>query len=177
MKHTMKHTIMALPFMAIALSASANAWLEDWKTPHGLPPYDRLALKDYKAAVEAGIAAEEAEEMAIATKAAPPTFDQTPAARDGAGDLLPRITSAFSPIRGTERTDELSAVSRSVIPLFAEQQARYVANRPLFGRIAAVYRGDQSALTEEQRIVLDRKYKEFVRAGALLDEAGQRRFE
>ena len=158
-------------------AAEANAWTEDWKTPYGLPPYDRLALKDYRAAVEAGIAEKEAEEMAIATNAAPPTFDNTIAALDRAGERLSRITSAFSLLRGTERTDELAAVSRSVIPLFAEYNARHVANRPLFERIAALYRGDQSALTEEQRIVLDRRYKGYVRSGALLDEAGQRRFK
>ena len=167
----------AVYMLLINCCSAGNVWTEDWKTPYALPPYDRLALKDYKAAVEAGIAAEEAEEAAIATNAAPPTFDNTIAALDRTGGLLSRITAAFSLLRGTERTDELSAVSRSVIPLFSEHHARYVANRPLFERIAAISRGDTSALTEEQRIVLDRKYKAFVRSGALLDEAGQKRFK
>ena len=156
---------------------AGNAWLEKWDTPYGLPPYERLQLKDYKSAVEAAIAAEDAEFDAIAANPEAPTFANTIAALDRSGRLLSRICCAFSLISGTERTDELMKVSKSVIPLFAAHDAKYVANKKLFARIAAVYNADQSKLTEEERIVLDRRYKSFVRSGALLDEAGQKKMK
>ena len=170
--------VAACSFSLMAgFSAFGNAWLEKWETPYGLPPYERLQLKDYKAAIEAGLAAEDAEFEAIASNPEPPTFANTIAALDRAGALVTRVRGAFDLIAGTERTDELQEVSRAVIPLFSAHYAKYIANKRLFARIAAVYNADQSKLTEEERIVLDRRYKSFVRSGALLDEAGQKRIK
>ena len=180
-KMTKSNVLAALVACSLSLVtpvlAAGNPWLEKWNTPYGLPPYERLQLKDYKAAVEAGIAAEDADFEAIASNPAAPTFENTIAALDRSGQLLTRVTAAFSLISGTERTDELMKVSKSVIPLFAAHDAKYVANKKLFARIAAVYNADQSKLTEEQRIVLDRRYKSFVRSGALLDDAGQKKMK
>lgn len=159
------------------VQTSGNVWLGKWETPYGLPPYDRLRLQDYKAAVETLLAAADAEIESIASNPEPPTFANTVAALDRSGDQLVRIRMAFGLLSGTERTDELKAVSRSVIPLLAEQDAKTVANKRLFARVAAVYGADRSALTEEERIVLDLCYRSFVRAGALLGPSGQKRLK
>ena len=172
-----KTTCAAVAAILTSAACAGNAWLEDWKTPFGMPPFERLTLADYRAAVEAAVKAEDAEIAAIATNLAPADFANTIAALERSGELLARIDLAFDTIFATERTDAHVTVQKELIPLRTAHSAAIAGNRPLFERVAAVYRADQSKLTSEERIVLDRRYKSFVRNGAALDAAGQSRLK
>ena len=57
-----------------------NPLLEEWHTPHATPPFSRIGVGDYLPAFEAAIAASRAEVAAIASNAAPATFENTVAA-------------------------------------------------------------------------------------------------
>jgi len=174
---TTKLTCAALVTLFASTACAGNAWLEDWNTPYGVPPFERLTLSDYRTAVEAAIAAEDAEIAAIVANKEPPTFTNTIAALDRAGILLTRIDYTFDMLFLVERTDEAVAAKKALIPLRTAHNAAIACNQPLFERVAAVYRADQSKLTTEEKIVLERRYKKFVRNGAALNAEGQRRLK
>ena len=41
--------------MAACNDKAVNPFLQDWDTPYGIPPYDRIQVTDYIPAIEAGI--------------------------------------------------------------------------------------------------------------------------
>ena len=51
-----------------------NPFLEEWKTPYGIPPFDKITLADYIPAVKAGIEQQEKELQAILDNPEAPTF-------------------------------------------------------------------------------------------------------
>ena len=59
---------------AIALASCAkdqNPFLQEWDTPYGIPPYDKIKIEHYMPAIKAGIAQQEAEIQAIKSKRNP----------------------------------------------------------------------------------------------------------
>jgi len=156
---------------------AGNAWLEDGKAPYGVPSFEQLKIADYRPAVETAVAAEDAEIAAIVANPEPATFSNTLARLDRMGERLMRIDLLFELLSMTERSDAYIDAQRALIPLRTAHNAALASNHALFERIAAVYQADQSKLTTEERIVLDRWYKNFVRNGAALDAAGQKRLK
>ena len=54
----MKKTILALgaiAMMAACTQTKNNPFLEEWDTPYGIPPFEKIQLTDYIPAVKAGI--------------------------------------------------------------------------------------------------------------------------
>ncbi len=51
-----------------------NALLDDWTTPFGLPPFDRIADEDFDPAFEAALTDARARIAKIATNPEPPSF-------------------------------------------------------------------------------------------------------
>jgi peptidyl-dipeptidase Dcp len=159
-------------------SATAeNPLLQPSDTPHGLPPFARIAPEHFEPAFEAAMAAHRAEIEALASLAEPPSFDNTVAAFDRTGRLLGRIEGVFYNLTASETSPALQAVQRRVAaPLAAHGSAVYM-HQGLFRRVDAVYATRETAgLSAEQQRLLERVHLDFVRAGARLDEAARLRY-
>ncbi len=144
-----------------------NPLLEDWTTPYGLPPFERIAPEHFLPAFASAFAEHDAEIDAIAQNPAPATFENTMAALERSGRRLRRISALFFNLAHSHTNDAIEAVEREVAPLFARHDAAIHLNDALFARIDALYRQrDALALTAEQRRVLERHHLEFRRAGA-----------
>lgn len=156
---------------------SANPLLEPWTAPYGLPPFDRIRPEHFEPAFQAAMAAERAELAAIAAQPGPPTFADTVEAFDRAGRLLSRVASVFYNLTASETSPALQAVQRAMAaPLAAHHSAVYM-DAALFARIDALHaRRDALGLTPEQRRLLERVHLDFVRSGAQLAPAAQKRY-
>ncbi|MGA3302248.1 MAG: M3 family metallopeptidase [Methylovirgula sp.] len=151
---------------------SQNPLLEDWTTPFGLPPFERIAPEHFLPAFESAFVEHNAEIDAIAKNPAPASFENTMAALERAGRRLRRISALFFNLAHSHTNDSIEAVEREVAPLFARHYAAIHLNDALFARIDALYRQrDALPLTAEQRRVLERHHLEFRRAGAGLAPA------
>ncbi|MBP5796585.1 MAG: peptidase M3, partial [Bacteroidales bacterium] len=77
---------------ALALASCApkeqNPFMQEWDTPYGIPPFDKIKIEHYMPAIKAGIAQHEAEVQAIVDNPAAPTFENTVAALELSGSLL-----------------------------------------------------------------------------------------
>ncbi len=62
--------------------------MQEWDTPYGIPPFDKIKIEHYMPAIKAGIAEQEAEIKAIVDNPAAPTFENTVAALELSGNLL-----------------------------------------------------------------------------------------
>ena len=157
--------------------ATSNPLLQPWNTPYGLPPFEAIRTEHFEPAFDEALAQHRAEIDAIGASAQPPSFDSTIAALDRSGRLLARIEMLFYNLTASETSPALQAVQRRMAPVLAAHQSETFMHSVLFERIAALQaQRDALDLTSEQRRVLERFHTDFVRAGAKLEPAAQRRY-
>ncbi|MBO4535673.1 MAG: peptidase M3, partial [Bacteroidales bacterium] len=171
-------------FFAIALAVFAmtacnhrtNPFLEEWNTPYGIPPFEKIQNADYLPALQEGIKAHNAEIQAIVDNPEAPTFDNVIAAFDASGELLAKVSGVLFNLAETDNSDELEKVVEEATTLVANHENEVIFNKPLFAKVEAVNKQkDQLGLTREQEMVLDKIYRSFADNGIALDEAGQAR--
>ncbi|MFC1763176.1 M3 family metallopeptidase, partial [Planctomycetota bacterium] len=159
------------------VSAKNNPLLEQWETPFGIPPFDRIEEEHYLPAFTQAMAVHQEEITAIADNPADPTFANTLEALDTSGALLAQVSNVFFNLRSALTNETMMAIAQEVTPLLSQHEDDIRLNKTLFARINAVYDSrDPLTLTEEQGTLLEKNYQDFVRGGALLSAADQIRF-
>jgi peptidyl-dipeptidase Dcp len=171
---------LLVPAAAIAAAgtvAEPNPFSQEWKTPFGMPQFDRIRPEHYLPAFQEGIAQRRKEVEAIASSMEPPTFANTVVALDGGGRQLARVSEVFFSLSGSDTTDTLQAIAKEVSPMTSALRDDTMLNEALFARVKAVWSSRASLkLTQEQAKLLDDTYKEFVRGGANLTPEQKKRF-
>ena len=153
-----------------------NPLLAPWTGPFGLPPFEAVRAEHFAPAMQEAMARHLADIEAIAGRTAPPTFENTIVALDGAGRLFGRICSLFYNLTASETSPALQAVEREMAPILAAHDSRVYNNAALFARVDSLHAArDRLGLGDEQRRVLERFHLDFVRAGAQLGPAEQAR--
>ena len=166
---------------AAALPAAAetsNPFFGTWDTPFAIPPFERIEERHYQPALEHGIAEKRREIEAIAADPAPPTFANTIEALERAGGFLQRVQGVFNNAQNTQISDGLQEIAKEIAPQLSALRDETMMNLELFERVRAVWEGrDELELDVEERRLLEETYRDFVRGGALLDEADQARLK
>ena len=150
-----------------------NPFLEEWKTPYGIPPFDKITLADYIPAVKAGIEQQEKELQAILDNPDAPTFKNTIEAFEFSGEILDKVTGVLYNLQETDGGEEMEKIAEEATELLTKHEDAISMNKKFFDRVKVIYNADQSALTREQQMVLKNLYKSFTRNGVDLDEASQ----
>lgn len=140
-------------------------------TKYGTAPFSQIKITDYKPAFDQAIAQSKADIEVITANPAPPTFANTIEALAFSGMELDRLASIFFNLNSAETNDEMQQIAQEVAPLLSELGNDILLNEALFLRVKAVYdQLGQLDLTTEQRMLLTKNYKNFVRNGALLSD-------
>jgi len=138
------------------------------------PPFDKIHNEDYQPAFEAGMKRHLAEIEDIANQTAAPTFVNTIEAMERSGALLIRVSKVFGAVTAANTNDTLQHVEEEENPKLAAHNDAIHLNDKLFQRIKTIYDHRKNAkLTAEQQFLVEHYYREFVKAGALLDEVGK----
>lgn len=142
-----------------------------FNTKYDTAPFSLIKLEDYEPAFIENIATAKAEIDAIINNPEAPTFENTIVALDFSGNLLDRLSSIFFNLNSAETCDEMQKIAQKVSPIITEFSNDITLNEDLFKRVKAVYeQKDALNLTAEQATLLDKKFKNFSRNGALLAE-------
>lgn len=153
-----------------------NPFLVEWDTPYGLPPFSQIEEKHYLPALEEGILQQQAEIDAIINDTAAPTFDNTIAAYEQSGALINKVSAVLFNLSESDATESLQKLIEQVLPIISEHSDNIFMNVDLFKRVDTVYNEQDSAdLTTEQKMVLDKMHRRFVRNGIGLDATKQAR--
>ena len=156
----------------------SNPLLQRSPLPYQYPPFDRIKDEHFAPAYAAGMAAQLAEIDAIAANPAKPTFDNTIVALERSGELRKRVDLIFSNLAGANTNPTLQAVERDIAPKLAAHNDAIHLNAALFARIKTLYQQrDRLGLDPESARLLERTYKDFVRAGANLSDADKARLK
>ncbi len=161
----------------VVAAPADNPLLEDWSGPFGgVPPFDRVRVDQFKPALEAGMVQNLAEIDQITAIGEPPTFDNTIAAMERAGETLNRVRTVYGIWSSTMNTPDFQAVEREMAPVLAGFSDQITQNTALFRRIEAVYEArERAGLDAEQQRLAWLYYTNFVRAGARLGEGDKAR--
>jgi peptidyl-dipeptidase Dcp len=155
-----------------AAVATANPFFTASTLPFQAPPFDRIKDADYQPAIEEGMKRQRAEIDAIANDAAAPTFANTIEAMERSGALLTRVSKVFFNLTQSNTNDTLQKVETDEAPKLAAHQDAIFMNPTLFARVKTLYdRRASLGLDPEATFLVQRYYRNFVRAGALLSDA------
>jgi len=134
------------------------------KNNHFKPAFLK-ALKDARAEIDAITKVQEA-----------PTFENTLQALEFAGEQLDRLSSLFFNLNSAETNEEIQQIAQEISPLLTDFGNDIILNEALFAKVKAVYElKDELNLTTEQWTLLDKKYKNFSRNGANLNDTQKKR--
>ena len=157
------------PGSAPARAKPGNPLLSRWSAAFGLPPFKKIEPAHFKAAFAAALKEHKAEIARIAGETARPTFANTIVALEKSGRLLDKVAAVFYNLAGAHTNEALQAIERDMAPKLAAHETAMMLNGKLFRRVEDLYqRRDELSLTDEQRRVLELRYKWLVRAGAKL---------
>jgi len=158
--------------------STENPFFSDWTAPFEAPPFDRIKEEHFKPAALEGIKRHETEIQAIINNSAPPTFANTIEALDRSGLFLDRVQKVMENLLSANTNDTLQAIATDLAPTISRHYDEIYLNPRLFQRIKTVYeQRDRLELNPEQRQLLEKFYKDFVRAGANLDETKKNRLK
>ena len=160
--------------MALACTQK-NPFFEEWDTPYGTAPFSRIKTEHYLPAFKEGIKQEKAEIQAIIDCKEAPTFENTIAAYDRAGELLAKVSGVFFNLSESDSTPEMQAIEEEVTPLITQAENEIFMNQGLFDRVKAVY-DNMEGLTREQQMLTKKLYQAFERNGVGLDDEAKKRF-
>ena len=147
-----------------------NPLLVDFSTPFATLPFEQIKTADFLPAIEHEIDATLKEIELICTNPAEPTFENTLVAIEKSGAKLGIISGALFNLNSAETSTELQEITQKAAPLLTKLQNDIRLNAVLFERIKTVFEGNTDALSTEQKTLLEKEYKSFVRNGALLKE-------
>jgi peptidyl-dipeptidase Dcp len=153
-----------------------NPLLTESRLPFGYPRFDAIRNQHFAPAFERGMAEHAKEIEAIAKSAEKPTFENTIVAMERAGQLLARARRVFFNLTSCNTNPEMQGLQKAIAPKLAAHQDSITLDPALFTRVKALYEArDTLPLDAESKRLLWRYHRDFVRAGALLDDADKQR--
>ena len=144
--------------------------------PYQAPPFDRIKETDFQPALEEGMRQALAEVEAIANNSEAPTFANTIEAMERSGALLTRTAKVFFNLAASNTSDALQKIEAEEAPKLAAHQDAIYLNPRLYARVRSLYeRRESLGLDAQAKFLVERYYRNFVRAGAELPDADKAR--
>src|SRR5213083_1871549 len=166
---------------AVLAAETDNPLMTESALPYHYPAFDKLKDEHFIPAIEAGMRKQLKEIDPIANNSEKPTFDNTIVALEHTGQLLDRAQRTFSNLNACDTNPTRQNIDKEMAPKLAAHHDEIFLNPKLFARVQVLYdKGDKFAaanpsggglgLDPESAYLLERYYKDFVRAGAKLSD-------
>ena len=149
-----------------------NPFLTASPLQYQAPPFDKIHDADYQPAIEEGIKQNLAEIDQIARQDSAASFANTIEAMERSGLLLTRVAKVFFAIVQANTDDTLQKVQEAEAPKLAAFRDSIYLDPRLFKRVESLYQQrDKLGLTAEQKFLVEKYDRDFVRAGARLADS------
>src|SRR5213596_1831810 len=155
-----------------------NPLLTESSLPYHVPPFDRIKDEHFAPAIEEGMRQQLKEIEPIANNAEKPTFENTIVALERTGRLLDRAERTFSNLNACNTNPTLQKIETEMAPKLSAHRDAIHLNGKLFARLKELYDNrDKLGLDPESAYLLERYYKDFVRAGAQLSDTDKEKLK
>lgn len=153
-----------------------NVLLKKFTTPFETVPFNEIKPEDFLPAVKEAIATAKTRIAAIKANTAPETFENVMEALEAASPEVDLISGIFFNLHSAETNDKIQEIAKEFSPLLTDFGNDISLDADLFKKIKKVWdHKDGFNLTAEQKMLLEKSYKSFVRNGALLNDAQKER--
>ena len=154
-----------------------NPFMQEWNTPYGVPPFDKIKTEHYLPAFEEGMRQQKEAIDNIVNNTEEPTFGNTIIPLEYSDELLNKVSAVFFNLLECCNSDEMEKLADTLMPLYSQHGDDIMLNEKLFQRVKKVYDNkDKENLNPEQLRLLEETYKGFVRGGANVPANEQARF-
>ena len=154
-----------------------NPFMQEWNTPYGVPPFDKIKIEHYMPAFEEGMRQQKEIIDNIVNNSEEPTFGNTIIPLEYSDELLNKVGAVFFNLLECCNSDEMEKLADTIMPLYSQHGDDIMLNEKLFQRVKKVYDNkDKENLNPEQLRLLEETYKGFVRGGANVPAEKQARF-
>ena len=148
-----------------------NPLLTESTLPYQFPAFDRIKNEHFQPAIEQGMAEQLKEVEKIASNKEKPTFENTIVAMERTGRLFGRAQRIFQNLNGTITNPEMQRIDKELSPKISAHRDTINLNPALFAKIQSLHQQrEKLGLDAESKFLVERYYKDFVRAGAKLSE-------
>jgi Zn-dependent oligopeptidase len=162
--------------------------------PHRLKaiPFDEIKLEHFMPAFEEALKIARKEIDDLRNNPEAPTFENTIMFLDDQGEELEYASSVYFNLLGAHSDAEFKALAQKISPMLAEFNSSIATDPKIFERVKAVYdaevagkprptlpkdMNDKEAIKKAERYrLIERRYKGFIRGGALLSDENKKRF-
>ncbi|MCB5266116.1 MAG: M3 family metallopeptidase [Candidatus Cloacimonetes bacterium] len=155
-------------------------------------PFDEIKLEHFMPAIEEGLKIARREIEKLKNNPEAPTFENTILPLDNGGVELDYATTVYFNLLSAHSDNEFKALAQKISPMLAEFGSSIATDPKIFERVKAVYDAevlnkpkptvpkdfsDKEALKKAERYrLIERKYKSFIRGGAMLKAEDKKRF-
>lgn len=154
-----------------------NPFMEEWDTPYGVPPFDKIKPEHYLPAFEEGMKQQKENIDAIVNNTGDPTFENTIIPLEYSDELLNKVSMVFFNLTECCNDEEMEKLADTIMPLVTQHGDDVMLNEKLFQKVKTVYDNrEKEKLNPEQLRLLEETYKGFVRGGANVPAEKQARF-
>ena len=143
---------------------------------YDLTPFHLIRNEHFEPAIRQGITEQMAEIDAIVSNSESPTFENTILALEESGALLDKVTTVMYNLLSAHTNDELETLAQEMSPILSEHSSNIMLNESLYLRVKAVMESPNRDLSEEERMLLEKTFEGFERAGANLSAEKKERF-
>src|SRR2546430_4996367 len=155
-----------------------NPLLTESSLPYHIPPFDKIKDEHFEPAIQAGMPQGLEEVEGVANDSEKPTFDNPIGALEPPGRLLDRAERTFSNLNACNTNPTLQKIETEIAPQLSAHRDAIHLNGKLFARIQELYDNrDNLGLDPESAYLLERYYKDFVRAGAKLSDTDKEKLK
>src|SRR6266446_5938347 len=170
--------IGATQITAMFAAESDNPLINESVLTYHYPDFDKLKDENFVPAIEAGMREQLNEIDPIANSSEKPTFENTIVAMERTGRLLDRAQRTFPIWTASDTNPTRQKIEKETAPKLSAHRDAIFLNPKLFARVQALYdKRDSLGLDPESACLLERYYKDFVRAGAKLSDADKEKLK
>ena len=178
--NTLLKTVLVMTALAVSpvFGQKNNPLLGEWKTPHQTPPFAEIKTEHYRPAVEKGMDEARKNIDAITSSKDKPTFENTILALEKSSALLDKVTSILFNMNESNTNEDLQKIVLEISPKLTSFSNNIYMNEKLFERVKVVYEGEEmKSLSNEQKMLVDKTYRAFLRTGATLDKEAKKQYK
>jgi len=155
-----------------------NPFFTDWKTKYQAIPFDLIKLEHFMPAIEEYLKQAREKAKALKDSSETPNFENTILALEQVSEDLERPIQVYYNLLSTESDNEFKTLAEKIGPMLSKFSSEINMDDVIFAKVKSVYDNqDKEDLTSEQKMILDNKYSDFVRNGALLNDEKKKELE
>jgi peptidyl-dipeptidase Dcp len=148
-----------------------NPLLKEFKTPFGVPPFEKIKIEDFSPAILEAIKIHQSEIDAIVNNKEEATFENTILPYENSGSVFTQVQAVFGNLNSSLTSPEMQKLAQDLSPAISAHKDAIKLNEKLFSKIKTVYEHrDKFNLDSESLRLLEEIYKSFIRGGADLNE-------